>query len=553
MSKSFADDFLESFDKNIALPQEITERFNVAQYLATNDYGETLLLEEKDGGKLYVLKCFNKADISHADNEPKILSGLNHKGLPNYRDENASFKNDEKLYVLREYLDGVSLDEYISEKNITEAQAIDIAAELCEIISYLHAQSPPIIHRDIKPSNIIINPQGQSVKLIDFGIARKYSETAENDTVNFGTHKFAPPEQYGFAQTDCRADIYALGIVLRYMLTGTPEEQIQNKALEKIAAKCSAFSPNMRYKNAGEVKAALIRHKKQTKPKIICFAVSLFTACVILCVGFFVGRYTDILRFAPEEVEEPEEPEIVIDENAPYDFVEPLIEQAVRLMLRKNEDEPITRKELGVISGLYILGDYVAASRNEYHEYHSKDYANIAGGTIQSLDDIKYMKNINDLYLMRQPLSNLSPLAGNTMLINVTIPECSILDYSPLLLLPNLINLNIGGNFITDFSCFQEIKSLYRLEIGGQPLKSISELGDISNIRYLDISCTEIENLDGIENAASLVDLSIRLTNIRDFSPLNGLPNFRRLQIGPEQKQYSDTLSRDDVEIFVVE
>jgi serine/threonine protein kinase len=547
MGKSFASDFFKTFDK-VELPGEIISRYNVVQYLAKDDYCETLLLEEKDGGKLYVLKCFNKADVLHADNEAKILCGLNHKGLPNYQDENLNLENDDKLFVLREYLEGISLDEYMSGNNLTETQAVDIIIELCEIISYLHSQSPPVIHRDIKPSNIIINPQDKSVKLIDFGIARKYSEEAENDTVHFGTHKFAPPEQYGFAQTDCRADIYALGVVIRFMLTGTPNEKITDKVLERIAAKCSAFSPGMRYKNAGQVKNALARYKQQTKQKIIRAAAIFVAACVILCGGFLAGRYTDILSFVPEESE------IEIDENAPVNFTEPLIESAVRLMLSKGDDEPITPRELIVISGIYIAGDQVFRSRDEYHDYLSQNYDYMVRGTIQTLDDLKYMRNINEIFITMQPLSDISGIAGNTLLWEINLRNCDIADYSPLLSLPNLSKLDLSANTINDFSQFQHIKSLSELKIGfnrGNMIRSISELGDISHIRDINLDFHHMATLDGIENAMSLVYISLRMTVIRDFSPLNNLPNLRWLEIEPEMKPYLNTLSRDDVEIQV--
>lgn len=76
-----------------------------------------------------------------------------------------------------------------------------------------------ITHRDITPSNIIIGFDGV-VKIIDFGISRLHKENAKHDTQVLGTEGYAAPEQFGFKQSDCKTDIYALGVLLNYMLTG---------------------------------------------------------------------------------------------------------------------------------------------------------------------------------------------------------------------------------------------------------------------------------------------------------------------------------------------
>ena len=95
---------------------------------------------------------------------------------------------------------------------------IRLCAKLAEILIYLHSRTPPVIHRDIKPENVIITEEKEPV-LIDFDIARTFKTAEETDTVFFGTKGYAPPEQYGFAQTDCRSDIYAFGVLLRFLLT----------------------------------------------------------------------------------------------------------------------------------------------------------------------------------------------------------------------------------------------------------------------------------------------------------------------------------------------
>src|SRR5262249_56284958 len=85
--------------------------------------------------------------------------------------------------------------------------------------AYVERQGPPIIFRDLKPGNVMVTASGR-VKLIDFGIARVFTPGRVRDTQALGTPGFAPPEQYGKAQTDARADVYALGCTLYQLLSG---------------------------------------------------------------------------------------------------------------------------------------------------------------------------------------------------------------------------------------------------------------------------------------------------------------------------------------------
>ena len=114
---------------------------------------------------------------------------------------------------------------------MTEDVARDLAIALAKAMKALHTSDPVIIHRDIKPKNIIVRDDG-SVALIDLGISRVYKKEANSDTIFRGTEGFAPPEQYGFMQTDIRSDIYSFGVVLSWLLTG--KEQPMKLPLTKL-------------------------------------------------------------------------------------------------------------------------------------------------------------------------------------------------------------------------------------------------------------------------------------------------------------------------------
>jgi serine/threonine protein kinase len=284
--------FSKSAFKEVPLPPEISARFNIIEYIGLNDFGETFLLSEKASRALYVLKTC-RSEETLICNEAELLYGLKHKGLPQY--EQAIEYNGSR-FVLRKFIDGKPLDEYvadISEASVLSEEdavksAIDIMLALCDVLEFLHSCPEPIIHRDIKPSNIIYNPETGDVTLIDFGISRRYLSDAETDTACFGTHKFAPPEQYGYAQTDCRTDIYSLGVVMRFLLTGRTDKSagIADRALEKIVLKCTSFAPETRYRSAGALANALRNYKSRRTRRVFVAAACLLAVCAAVVAGY---------------------------------------------------------------------------------------------------------------------------------------------------------------------------------------------------------------------------------------------------------------------------
>lgn len=140
------------------------------------------------------------------------------------------------LDVVMEYIEGETLEALVGRLGATPDYARGLFPALCDAVAELHAgfgevgKAPaPIIHRDLKPSNIIVSGVRyaadagmtfSSLVIIDLGIARAWREGADADTVKFGTRPYAPPEQYGFGQTSVRSDVYALGALLFFCLTG---------------------------------------------------------------------------------------------------------------------------------------------------------------------------------------------------------------------------------------------------------------------------------------------------------------------------------------------
>lgn len=142
----------------------------------------------------------------------------------------------EELDVVMEYVEGETLEALVGRLGATPDYARELYPVLCEAVGELHAgfaaagePGVPVIHRDLKPSNIIVSGVRyaadagmtfSSLVIIDLGIARVWRDGADADTVKFGTRPYAPPEQYGFGQTSVRSDVYALGALLFFCLTG---------------------------------------------------------------------------------------------------------------------------------------------------------------------------------------------------------------------------------------------------------------------------------------------------------------------------------------------
>lgn len=150
--------------------------------------------------------------------EAQLLLSLDHPHIVRVSD---FFLAGNKYYLVMDFVDGASLEDLLTQRShsFDEQEVLPWLYQLCDALRYLHSRTPPIIFRDLKPSNIMVERSG-AIKLIDFGIARRFRPGQRTDTTALGTAGYAPPEQHGKGQTDARADIYALGVTAHRLLTG---------------------------------------------------------------------------------------------------------------------------------------------------------------------------------------------------------------------------------------------------------------------------------------------------------------------------------------------
>ena len=161
------------------------------------------------------------------EREAKVLARLHHTNLPNVIDHFVT--TDCAQYLVMTFVEGVNLAELLAARGKqSPADVMVWLGQVCDALTYLHSQNPPIIHRDIKPQNIKITPDGH-VFLVDFGLSKVGSTYQSTLSGALGaTPGYAPLEQYGSAHTDQRSDVYALTATLYAMLTGeTPPESVK--------------------------------------------------------------------------------------------------------------------------------------------------------------------------------------------------------------------------------------------------------------------------------------------------------------------------------------
>ena len=151
----------------------------------------------------------------------KLMKRVDHPHIAKLLD---AFLWNGSFYFVFEYVAGRSLQSIVATNGaLPERQALEYTRELCDILGYLHGLEPAVVYRDMKPSNVLLDDAG-ALNVVDLGIAREFkaADDQRKDTVAFGTQGYAPPEQYGCAQTDARSDIYALGCTLWHLLAGCP-------------------------------------------------------------------------------------------------------------------------------------------------------------------------------------------------------------------------------------------------------------------------------------------------------------------------------------------
>ena len=163
------------------------------------------------------IKCISKSYISYEQvrEETDLLNQFKSPAIPIVYDIE---EDQDYLYIIEEYMEGESLLSYRNRMgHLTESSIIEFALQICNLISYLHSRKNPILYLDLKPSNLIVHEN--CIKLIDFGVAR-YKHSVKPHC-NYGTRGFAAPEQYFMTDVSEKSDIYGVGMLMYFLMSGS--------------------------------------------------------------------------------------------------------------------------------------------------------------------------------------------------------------------------------------------------------------------------------------------------------------------------------------------
>ncbi len=249
------------------------QKYRIIKALGRGGSADVYLAEHIKLKSLRAIKRISKDNILREQllNEAYILKNLKHSCIPVIYDFEEDANNS---YIIEQYIEGMSL-KVLRERyrQFKEDLIINFAIQICDLLQYLYSLDNPILYLDLKPENIIIS--GNVVKLIDFG-ASSFKNRLKDRKFSLGTKGYAAPELYTDHMPDERTDIYGLGSLLYYMVTGTAyviqlskrrqKELLRHcsRPLQHIIHQCLRYNPLLRYSSVQVLKNKLlgINHRK---------------------------------------------------------------------------------------------------------------------------------------------------------------------------------------------------------------------------------------------------------------------------------------------------
>lgn len=272
--------------------ETVSGRFKIKEFIDRGGMGEVYLAENDAVGQRVAVKFLNRkftsdeSIVTRFGNEAKSYARVNHPNAVTLLDYGQH--DDGALYIITEFVDGLSLAKTIKKRGpFTPQQVISVGQQCCDVLTTAHKLG--VIHRDLKPDNIMLIQSSKdrfTVKILDFGIAKLSDDDQGSMTETgaiFGTPEFMSPEQARGDGAEPRSDLYALGAILYYMLTGKLPFSGKNKfavlnkhlndpvplpsqrtphldippTLEAVILKCMNKLPEERYTNAEALYEAL--------------------------------------------------------------------------------------------------------------------------------------------------------------------------------------------------------------------------------------------------------------------------------------------------------
>lgn len=253
---------------------DIVFSYEIEKTIKSGKRGSVYLVRSHSGGTRRVYREYEGSGEVYAK-----LRDVSCPNLPRVYDVS---ERDGRVSVLEEYIHGDTLAFLLEGGPLTLSSTLDIGIQVCHALDTLHQFGG--IHRDVKPENIMI--RGREAVLIDFDASRLVKPESDTDTRIMGTTGYAAPEQYGFSQTDARADIYAMGTLLNEMLTGQhPSKRLAEGPLRPVIERCIEVNVDKRYATARQLLEALterVPSRRRLSRSLILAATAAVLALAVL-------------------------------------------------------------------------------------------------------------------------------------------------------------------------------------------------------------------------------------------------------------------------------
>ena len=485
---------------NDYLPEDMQEHWTVYECLKESEDSSTFLVKETATGILCVLKWGRNRQAEFLRNEMEIMKKMADRKLSGIPKAYRIFEENGEVYLVREYIEGMSLAQMVLQKGgISEAEICRISRKICQTAEQFQNPNEPMIHRDIKPENIVVTPGGEVV-FIDFGTMRSYKKDGSRDTFVVGTRGTAAPEQYGYTQTDQRTDVYAIGQTMLYMVSESYEmnqlsECAVSRRMKKIIEKACSFELDKRYGDAAQLRRAVEKCQANNRKKVYKKAGAVFG---LIAAGYILAIFSpDGTVIENKRIETAEQSAAEEQIQAEITFREELIEEAVRKELGLSKTDKITASMLENVRKLRIVGKEILDDEDTFwgegHHVDGKDSSfGSVRGNITDLSDLAQMVNLEELALCNQKIEDISGLK-ELPLKKLYLSKNMITDFSVLLNLIDLDTLCIMENPAENLSVIGECTGILRLNIQGMNLTDIDFLKNLS-LDYLDMSNVEVEN-----------------------------------------------------------
>lgn len=485
---------------NDYLPEDMQEHWTVYECLKESEDSSTFLVKETATGILCVLKWGRNRQAEFLRNEMEIMEKMADRKLSGVPKAYRIFEENGEVYLVREYIEGMSLAQMVLQKGgISEAEICRISRKICQTAEQFQNPDEPMIHRDIKPENIVVTPGGEVV-FIDFGTMRSYKKDGSRDTFVVGTRGTAAPEQYGYTQTDQRTDVYAIGQTMLYMVSESYEmnqlsECAVSRRMKKIIEKACSFEPDKRYGDAAQLRRAVEKCQANNRKKVYKKAGAVFG---LIAAGYILAIFSpDGTVIENKRIETAEQSAAEEQIQAEITFREELIEEAVRKELGLSKTDKITASMLENVRKLRIVGKEILDDEDTFwgegRHVDGKDSSfGSVRGNITDLSDLAQMVNLEELALCNQKIEDISGLK-ELPLKKLYLSKNMITDFSVLLNLIDLDTLCIMENPAENLSVIGECTGILRLNIQGMNLTDIDFLKNLS-LDYLDMSNVEVEN-----------------------------------------------------------